>query len=43
MPEARLLDLRKACPRVNKPTRWKILKRYGMGGREMPSDATRTK
>ena len=30
-PTARLLDLRKAYPRVNKPALWGILKRYGMG------------
>ena len=31
MPGARLLDLKKAYPRVNKPTLWKILKKYGIG------------
>ena len=31
-PEARLLDLRKAYPRVNKPAMWKILERCGMRG-----------
>ena len=31
MPAGRLLDLRKAYPRVNKPALWAILKRYGMG------------
>ena len=30
---ARLLDLRKAYPRINKPALWMILKRYGMGER----------
>ena len=30
-PKARLLDLRKAYPRVNKPALWKILKRKGIG------------
>ena len=32
-PSARLLDLRKAYPRVNKYAMWKILERYGMGER----------
>lgn len=32
-PEARLLDLRKAYPRVSKPGLWKLLERYGMKGR----------
>ena len=32
-PSARLLDLRKAYPRVNKYAMWKILERYGMGNR----------
>ena len=32
LPEARLLDLRKAYPRVNKPALWRLLKRYGLGG-----------
>ena len=32
MPTARLLDLRKAYPRVNKPALWRLLKRYGLGG-----------
>ena len=31
-PAARLLDLRKAYPRVNKPALWKILERYGLRG-----------
>ena len=31
MPAARLLDLKKAYPRVNRPTLWAILKKYGMG------------
>ena len=30
-PTARLLDLRKAYPRVNKPALWTILQKYGMG------------
>ena len=30
-PEARLLDLRKAYPRVNKPALWMLLERYGLG------------
>ena len=30
-PAARLLDLRKAYPRVSKPALWQILKKYGMG------------
>ena len=30
-PTARLLDLRKAYPRVNKPALWMILRKYGMG------------
>ena len=30
-PAARLLDLRKAYPRVNKPALWRILEKYGMG------------
>ena len=29
---ARLLDLRKAYPRVNKPALWRLLERYGLGG-----------
>ena len=32
-PVARLLDLRKAYPRVNRPALWKILQKYGMGER----------
>ena len=32
-PAARLLDLRKAYPRVNKPALWRILEKYGMGER----------
>ena len=32
LPEARLLDLTKAYPRVNKPALWKLLERYGMRG-----------
>ena len=32
-PVARLLDLRKAYPRVNKPALWMILKKYGIGDR----------
>ena len=35
MPGARLLDLRKAYPRVNKPTLWRILKKYGIGERSL--------
>ena len=31
MPTARLLDLTKAYPRVNKPALWQILETYGMG------------
>ena len=30
--EARLLDLEKAYPRVNKPFMWGMLKRAGLGG-----------
>ena len=32
-PEARLLDLRKAYPRVNRPAMWLLLERYGLRGR----------
>ena len=32
-PEARLLDLRKAYPRVNKPILWKILQKSGLRGK----------
>ena len=32
-PAARLLDLRQAYPRVNKPALWRILEKYGMGER----------
>ena len=32
-PTARLLDLRKAYPRVNKPALWRLLQRYGIGGK----------
>ena len=32
-PVARLLDLRKAYPRVNKPGLWSLLERYGMNGK----------
>ncbi len=35
VPVARLLDLRKAYPRVNKPALWGILERYGMRGRAL--------
>ena len=31
-PVARLLDLRKAYPRVSKPALWMLLERYGMNG-----------
>ena len=31
-PAARLLDLRKAYPRVNKPALWRLLRRYGLDG-----------
>ena len=31
-PAARLLDLRKAYPRVNKPALWRLLRRYGLEG-----------
>ena len=31
-PSARLLDLRKAYPRVNKTALWRLLKRYGLDG-----------
>ena len=31
-PEARMLDLRKAYPRVSKPALWGLLKRYGLWG-----------
>ena len=33
MPGARLLDLKKAYPRVNKPMLWKILQKYGARGK----------
>ena len=32
VPTARLLDLRKAYPRVNKPALWRLLRRYGLSG-----------
>lgn len=32
-PTARLLDLRKAYPRVSKPALWMLLERYGMSGK----------
>lgn len=35
MPAARLLDLRKAYPRVNKPALWAILSKYGLGPRAL--------
>ena len=35
VPVARLLDLRKAYPRVNKPALWGILERYGMRERAL--------
>ena len=31
-PAARLLDLRKAYPRVNKPALWRLLRRYDLEG-----------
>ena len=34
-PEARLLDLRKAYPRVNRPAMWQLMERYGLEGRFM--------
>ena len=34
-PVARLLDLRKAYPRVNKPALWRLLDRYGMRERAL--------
>ena len=34
-PEARLLDLRKAYPRVSKPALWSLLERYGLGGKAL--------
>lgn len=36
-PVARLLDLRKAYPRVNKPALWSLLERYGMNGKCLDS------
>ena len=36
-PVARLLDLRKAYPRVSKPALWGLLERYGMRGRCLES------
>ena len=36
-PVARLLDLRKAYPRVSKPALWGLLERYGMKGRCLES------
>ena len=33
LPTARLLDLRKAYPRVNKYAMWRILEKYGLNGR----------
>ena len=36
-PVARLLDLRKAYPRVSKPALWGLLERYGMKGRCLDS------
>ena len=35
MPAARLLALRKAYPRVNKPALWAILAKYGLGPRAL--------
>ena len=34
-PVAKLLDLRKAYPRVNRPALWGILQKYGIGPRAM--------
>ena len=34
-PEARLLDLRKAYPRVSKPALWGLLERYGLSGKAL--------
>ena len=36
-PVARLLDLRKAYPRVSKPALWSLLERYGMKGKCLES------
>ena len=38
-PEARLLDLRKAYPRISRPVMWALLERYGLTGNMM--DAVR--
>ena len=35
VPAARLLDLRKAYPRVNKAALWLLLQRYGLNGNFM--------
>ncbi|KAI8519281.1 hypothetical protein Bbelb_025380 [Branchiostoma belcheri] len=37
LPVARLLDLRKAYPRVNKPALWALLERYGMSDKCLES------
>ena len=34
-PQARLLDLRKAYPRVSKPALWGLLERYGLSGKAL--------
>ena len=37
IPEARLLDLQKAYPRVNRPGLWMIMERYGLQGKCLES------